>query len=647
MSFDIENVAEATTQETLDIAEPAASTERETHVMKRTQLHLDTIERQRAYVTKQKSKGGGVGVVFQDAFIRGMRDLGYKDPAWAVAELIDNAVQAGADTVEIRLGFDKGNSTQAKNPSQIAIVDNGTGMDSEMISYAVRWGGTDREDDRDGFGRFGYGLPSSCVSIACRYTVYSKVKGDEWHAVNVDLEKLAKASSDAKATETLLKPTRTTLPKWHAAEDKEVMLALDKIDSGTVIVLEDLDRLRGMSGWIQVKALRSRLLHQFGIIYRHWIPEVRILVDGEMCQAVDPLFLMPHAMYADETAVKAKKVVQRAFDVEVEKNGKKRTGTVRIRAAYLHPQFSWTTPEDLSSDSKKNKRWDNVLVPTKGLNGILVCREGRQIDVVQPPWTKFQNYDVYVKIEIDFDPVLDEFFNITTAKQQIRIDEVMVEKLRTDGANAGGLKSLIADIRRQFDEDTDKLQAAKKNLAQQVATELPAANAMDEAERFKTKTPRVSPETREEAERNLKDEVAARAKETGRSVEEVHKEIQAQMKKRSWDIEFKAIDEGPFYIPKRMGDQKRIVLNTAHPFYSRLYAKATGDVTAALQVLLFVLADGEIEAEGHRAQFYKSERHLWSELLSHALSSLVSQANLEDETSLAMEREAQYGATSQ
>jgi len=105
----------------------------------------------------------------------------------------------------------------------------------------------------------------------------------------------------------------------------------------------------------------------------------------------------------------------------------------------------------------------------------------------------------------------------------------------------------------------------------------------------------------------------------------------------------KAIDEGPFYIPKRMGEQKRIVLNTSHPFYSRLYAKASGEVTAALDVLLFVLTDGEIEAHTDRpcAAFYSSERHDWSDLLSHALPSLVPQAKLDDETSLAMEVEEQ------
>ncbi|HBY61492.1 MAG TPA: hypothetical protein DEH78_16850, partial [Solibacterales bacterium] len=175
------------------------------------------------------------------------------------------------------------------------------------------------------------------------------------------------------------------------------------LDSGTVIVLEDLDRLRGMTGWIAVKALRARLLQQFGVIYRHWIPEVRICVDGEQCQAVDPLFLLPHAMYVDETPLKAKKIDQRSFEVEtVDREGKKVKGLVKIRAACLPLRFGWPDPNDVAAyegrGKPRNKRYEQVLAPTRGLNGILICREGRQIDVVQPRWVKFQNEDVYIKI---------------------------------------------------------------------------------------------------------------------------------------------------------------------------------------------------------------------------------------------------------
>jgi hypothetical protein len=484
------------------------------------------------------------------------------------------------------------------------------------------------------------------------------VKGEDWYAVSVDLKKLAEASSDPKATEELLAPKKAKLPAWllepqqaklkaeeDEVDDEELAKPIDlrTLESGTVIVLEDLDRLRRMTGWIQVSKLRQKLLHQFGIIYRHWIPEVRIAVDGVECQAIDPLFLLPHARFVDETAVKAKKAIERTFDVQT-RDGQE-TGTIRVRASFLHPQFSWANPADLASGDRKNKRWDQVLAPKHGLNGILVCREGRQIDVVQPPWTKFQNNDVYVKIEIDFDPVLDEYFSITTSKQQIRIDEDMVEKLRTDGKNAGSLASLILDIRKEFARDTEKVRAAVAKVTAEKVSELPAANAMMEAERFKTRTPRISPEAQKEAAQNLEAEIAARAKETGKPAEEVRKQVAEEMKTRPWDIDFEAMEEGPFFIPRRLGEQKRIVLNTAHPFYSRLYAKASGDVVSALQVLLFVLADGEIDADGHRALFYKAERSFWSGQLAIALASLVSQGVLDDEASLAMEMEEQARAT--
>ncbi|MBK8002397.1 MAG: ATP-binding protein [Gemmatimonadetes bacterium] len=261
-------------------------------------MTIETIDRQRRYVQEQKEKGNGLGVVFADAFLRGMRDLGYKNPAWALAEMMDNAFQAAAGSVAIRFGFERGNKTEVK-PDFVAICDDGNGMIPEMIGYAVRWGGTDREGDRKGFGRYGYGLPSSAVSLAKRYTVYSKPRDGEWHAVTVDIDELAAAASDLKKTEALLSPRPATLPEWLLQAPKgDDALDLNSLKSGTVILLEDLDRLRSMGGWIKAESLRTKLLQHFGVIYRHWIPERRIVVDGRGAQSVDPLFLMEHARFS-------------------------------------------------------------------------------------------------------------------------------------------------------------------------------------------------------------------------------------------------------------------------------------------------------------------------------------------------------------
>jgi hypothetical protein len=594
-------------------------------------MTIDTIDRQRKYVDIQREKGQGLGLVFADAFLRGMRDLGYKNPAWALAEMVDNSFQAGADTIEIRFGFGTSNKMRTK-PDVVAVLDNGNGMIPEMISYAVRWGGTDRENDRTGFGRYGYGLPSSAVSLAKRYTVYSKANGigAGWHAVTVDIDELAAASGDIQKTEALLTAKPAQLPAWVSAAAKgDDKLDVASLKTGTIVVLEDLDRLGRLTGWIKVETLRTKLLQHFGVIYRHWIPERRITVDGVMASAVDPLFLMEHGRFYDETPIRAQRVEARTFEVETAR-GK---GTVSVRASLLPPNFQLVDPSQYGIKGARTNKRHEIM---KDYNGLLLCREKRQIDCIPPRWTKFQTYDANIKIEIDFDPELDEYFGITTAKQQIVIDDEMWEKLQHSGTNGGGLSALVKDLRRKFEDLGAELEAKAKNKQSQDEP-LPSETAMEQSEKFKGGVPEPTSAQAEEAERNLQHEAQQRADASGRSKEEVLAELQAQTAKRRWDLDFAAIPEGPFYRPTRLGVQKRVVINTDHPFYTKVYQPAP-EVQSALEVMLFVLAERELEAKGDAETFYKSERQRWSERLRHALDTLVPEETMVNKAAAVAER---------
>lgn len=594
-------------------------------------MTVETVDRQRQYVAEQRRKGNGLGVVFADAFLRGMRDLGYKNPAWALAEQIDNSFQAAADAVAIRFGFATSTRSRVK-PDQIAIIDNGNGMIPEMISYAVRWGGTDREGDRKGFGRYGYGLPSSAVSMAKRYTVYSKITGAGWHAVTVDIDELAAAASDIKKTEALLTAKPAELPSWVLEGAKEQdKLDVSRLESGTVIVLEDLDRLRRLSGWIRADSFRTKLLQHFGVIYRYWLPERRITVDGEETQVVDPLFLMEHGRFFEETPVRAERVETRSFEVTTSRGT---TGKVRIRASVLPPNFQLADPTQYGiKGAKTNKRFEIM----RDYNGLLICRERRQIDTVAPRWTKFQNYDANIKIEIDFDPELDEFFGITTAKQQIVIDDEMWEKLQHSGKSGGAVKDLVRDLRDRFEELQIELEAKYQNRATTKEQPRLSVVAMEESAKFKGASPEPTPAQREEAQRNLEQKATERAEVTGEPTEKVLEELEEETAARRWEVEFTAIPEGPFYRPIRLGEQKRLVINTDHPFYAKVYAAAP-EAKAALEVLLFVLAERELEVKNEAETFYKAERQRWSERLRHALDSLVTEDTLMDRASAMAER---------
>jgi hypothetical protein len=80
-----------------------------------------------------------------------------------------------------------------------------------------------------------------------------------------------------------------------------------------------------------------------------------------------------------------------------------------------------------------------------------------------------------------------------------------------------------------------------------------------------------------------------------------------------------------------------VIINTLHPFYSKVY-DATPEVKAALEVLLFVLAEGELEAEGDFESFYRSARTSWSERLHYALDELKQDDDMRDKAAAVAEK---------
>ena len=113
---------------------------------------------------KKGGASGIQGVVLVEAFLKGIRDLGYKESANALNEINDNSFQAGARNIHYEL-------IGKNNIGELVVYDDGHGMVKDMLSVAVTWGGTHRQNSRKGFGKYGYGLPSASLSIAKKYTI--------------------------------------------------------------------------------------------------------------------------------------------------------------------------------------------------------------------------------------------------------------------------------------------------------------------------------------------------------------------------------------------------------------------------------------------------------------------------------------------
>src|SRR4051812_9416540 len=80
-------------------------------------------------------------LVASENFILATRDAGYRSTAAAIAELIDNSLQARASHIRI---FVFARSEPVGCPLNVAVSDDGEGMDPSTLRRSLQFGGSGR-----------------------------------------------------------------------------------------------------------------------------------------------------------------------------------------------------------------------------------------------------------------------------------------------------------------------------------------------------------------------------------------------------------------------------------------------------------------------------------------------------------------------
>lgn len=208
-----------------------------------------------------------------------IRDTGYKSTDYAIAELIDNSVQAEADTVLIVLITEPktGGQRAVENVSEIIVIDDGDGMHEELLFNCLAFGESGRFDDRSGIGRFGMGLSQASVSQGRRVDVWSfqETRPPEAGHVYIDLNEIE--TSDGSELN-VLEPTypgddeHEPLPDWiddlyPIAGMKSTKKDGVEVRSGTIVRWSRLDRLR----WVRASSIKEHTERTLGRIYRRFL----------------------------------------------------------------------------------------------------------------------------------------------------------------------------------------------------------------------------------------------------------------------------------------------------------------------------------------------------------------------------------------
>jgi hypothetical protein len=549
-------------------------------------------------------------IIVGDAFVRGMRDIGYKSTSYAVAELVDNAIQASANRIDIIFGYDGGTK-----PTSLAVVDNGYGMVGPMVRASLVWGAGTRADNRKGFGKYGYGLPSASVSQCHRVTVYSKTADGSWHSAYLDIDEISSGEWN--------NGNRIEMPNEKAEQPPQFVIEFLKSDerwpleSGTVVLWEGLDRI----DYKQREKLKNTLLTNLGVIYRNYLVSTPMTVDGTKVEPCDPLFLTEGFRYYDLDEDRAIGMESATVGVKDKQTGQI-LGHMRVRFARMPATF-FRKPEAKKTNKPGRGQTNERLEIADANNGIIFLRNARQIDVIRPPRALASinaTTDRFWAIEVDFDPTLDELFSITTSKQQVRPDESIWDMLR----DKAKVFTNIGSMRQEYKKDASRVATAAEG-AKRASVE-----AIQAAAKFRvTKPPQETPARTREAEENLRQEARRRSARSGLDVGTVERELEAEAQGNLYVVEVEDLPGAPFFRCEQRGGLRVLRLNEAHAFYTDVYAApgSSPRLRAGLEVLLWTLGEAEVDADpdSDRRRFYERERSsVWTPYLSEALTSLRS-----------------------
>ena len=361
--------------------------------------------------------------LFPSSFtLRAIRDSRYHNTAYAIAELIDNSIEANAERVELLCMEETGfvQSRARRRVSGIAVLDNGTGMDPRTLLEALKFGGGTRHTSSRGIGKYGMGLPTSSMSQCKRLDVWSWQDGLDsvWHS-RLDAEAIERGEHDVPIPD-----QDTPIPeRWRNAGSKNVYLN----HSGTLVVWSNLDKVQWKTG----RAIIDNTSREVGRIHRHFIDAditrirtASFLVNrpGEpeyeaRIVANDPLYLMSSTS-----------VPQKPWDNEpmFEQWGEVNYYSVAVegREETIEVKYSIVKPEALSTDSVTQ----NPGATPRGRHarhniGVSVVREDREIvleDAFLREGGSSENpQNRWWGCEVHFRRSCDELFGVDHNKQMV------------------------------------------------------------------------------------------------------------------------------------------------------------------------------------------------------------------------------------
>ena len=312
---------------------------------------------------------------------------GYKIDT-SIADLLDNSIAHNAHLINIRFNF----QDLDINNWSVEIEDDGDGMDSITLSNAFIMGERSLKDKREktDHGRYSVGMKTASIAQADYLLVVSKMRNKKFTAKAMDMNYL----NDSK--------------EWLGYDfDNDSDYENIIHDHGTTVIWKKLKFIdKSLPYDLAKKDLFSKMekvSNYLGMVFHRFIENgsLKIKIQGKEIKAWDPFF--------------------------------QRNLKTKLVDSY---EDEWIKTKTFILPSKDETTEDEFLKMTKGdalsYQGFYVYRNNRMI--LAGGWLSLKNCKPHQKlnslrISIDFDSKLDEYFDVGFTKSTIDFPKNITDKL--------------------------------------------------------------------------------------------------------------------------------------------------------------------------------------------------------------------------
>lgn len=504
-----------------------------------------------------------------------LRDTGYILNT-AVADIVDNSIAAGADSVSVELKLDpRGNV-------RFSVTDNGVGMDRNGLVNALKYGSA-RRPDPSSLGKFGLGLKTASTSFARRLKLTSKSGNGTPAATAIwDLD---------------LVPSQG----WQVSVDSRAdlvdagLLERHTTGTGTVVRWEKIDRLirdykdpAGDRAQGAIKRHVSSLRDHLAMVFQRFLDpadtrasNVEISLNQTPIDAWDPFGFGSDSL----------------LDVAIPVDLGDKTTTMHLKAFVM--------PRKTELQAAYGEGAPALARLGNKTQGIYVYRENRLIH--GPDWLNMwaqEPHFTLCRAELSFDHELDLAFQVDIKKSTIILDTALADVV---------FKALTPPRREAEIRYRDGQRSRVKDLTDPELHAPSNAAIQDKSKSIPNATLQSTDESSGTAE-----------------IRNDHGVVKVDFVQSNSGVFVEAVDElrdGILYQPAYIGNNPGVRISKSHPYYEKVYLpnQASGNTIQALDSLLWALASAEFRsAQDSTREIFEDIRYDVSRALKKLVEDLPS-----------------------